>query len=118
MKKVNEEFIPSFAEGSCADATFSRTVSDSGSYDKGLYVEDHRVARFLVLMQRLDQSVGGLRALPTPELREIVASAIELSGFVEPAERRDLIECVLNAIEARDLIPEVPLVPSAPFLGD
>jgi hypothetical protein len=71
-----------------------------------------------VLLQRLDQSVGGLSALPTPELREIVASAIQLSGFVDPGEEQELILCVLNAIEARDPIPEAPWVPSAPFLGD
>jgi hypothetical protein len=118
MKRVNEEFIPSFAEGTCSDATFSRKVSDSGSYDKGLHLEDHRVARFLVLLQRVDQSVGGLSALPTPELHEIVTSAIQLSGFVDPAEGRDLIVCVLTAIEKHDLIPEAPLVPSAMLPGD
>src|SRR5579864_7057142 len=118
MKKVDEEFIPSFAEGACADATFSRTVSDSGSNDQGLRLEDYKVARFLVLLQRLDQSVGGLRALPTPALQEIVTSAIQLSGFVDPAEGRDLIVCVLTVIEARDPIPEALWVPSAPFPGD
>jgi hypothetical protein len=118
MNKVDEEFIPSFAEGACADATLSRTVSDSGSYDQGLRLEDYRVARFLVLLQRLDQSVGGLRALPTPALQEIVTSAIQLSGFVDPAEGRDLIVCVLTAIEARDPIPEAPLVPSGMSPGD
>jgi hypothetical protein len=118
MKRVDEEFIPSFAEHTCSHATFSRTVSDSGAYDNGLHVEDHRVARFLVLLQRLDQSVGGLRVLPTPELQEIVASAIQLSGFEDPSEARDLISCVLGAIEKHDPIPEAPWVPSALLPGD
>jgi len=115
---MDEEFIPSFAEGTSSDATSSRMVSDSASCDEALHVEDQRVARFLVLLQRLDQSVGGLSALPTPELQEIVTSAIQLSGFVDPIEARDLIVCVLKAIEARDPMPEAPWVPSAPFPGD
>lgn len=118
MKRVDEELIPSFAEGACSDATFSGTVSDSGSYGQGLHLESHRVARFLVLLQHLDQSVGGLGALPAPELQEIVASAIQLSGFVDSAEGRDLIVCVLRAVDKHDPNPEAPLVPSAPFPGD
>lgn len=81
-------------------------------------MEDHRLARFLVLLQRLDQSVGGLGALPTRELNEIVISAIQLSGFEDPVEAEALILCVLSAIETRDPMPEARFVPLASLPGD
>ena len=118
MKRVDEEFPHSLAEPTRPDAPFGNTVTDPGSYVEDLHLEDHRVARFLVLLQRLDHSVGGLRALPTAELHEIVTSAIRLSGFVDSVEARSLITTVLDAIEMQDPIPEATWLPPAPVLGD
>jgi hypothetical protein len=114
---VDEEFLRFFTEPA-PDTAFGKSVSDSDMYVKDVHIEDHRVARFLVLLQRLDQSVGGLRTLPTPELHEIVMSAIRLSGFVDPVEARNLIATVFDAIEMKDPIPEAPWPPPAPVLGD
>jgi hypothetical protein len=114
---VDEEFLCFFTE-SVPDTAFGKAVSDSGIYVKDVQIEDQRVARFLVLLQRLDQSVGGLRTLPTPELHEIVMSAIRLSGFEDPVEARSLIATVFDAIEMKDPIPEPPWPPPAAVLGD
>ena len=115
---VDEEFLSFFSEPARPDRAFGKAVCDSGTYVKDFHVEDHRVARFLVLLQRLDQSVGGLRTLPILELHEIVTSAIRLSGFEDPAEARNLIATVFDAIEMQDPIPEAPWPPSALVLSD
>ena len=101
-----------------SDAAFACSASDSGSYGNDLHLDDQRVARFLVLLRGLDQSVGGLSVVPMPELSEIVASAIQLSGFKDPVEARVLIVSVLKAIDIRDLALEAPWIPPAPVLTD
>ncbi len=118
MNKLDEEFLHSFAEPTCPDPAFGKTVSDPGSHIKDFHIEDQRVARLLVLLQQLDESAGGLEALPEPELSEVVSSAIRLCGFVDPIEARDVIATVLDAIEMQDPIPKVPRLGSALVPGD
>jgi hypothetical protein len=65
-----------------------------------------RLARLLVLLHQLDHSLRGLDALPELELSEIVGSAIDLCGFVDPLECREVIATVLAALEMRDPIPD------------
>jgi hypothetical protein len=58
-----------------------------------------------MLLQQLYDSVGGLRALPKPELSEIVSSAVRLCGFVDPIEAQGVIATVLYGIEMQDPDP-------------
>ena len=81
MDKVNELFFHSSGEHTCPNHTVARTYSGSS-----LYMKDKRVAQLLVLLQQLQESVGGLGALPKPELFQIVSSAVQLCGFVNPNE--------------------------------
>lgn len=116
MKRVDEEVQDFFSEPMHSDAAF--VCSASGSCGNDLHLDDHRVARFLVLLRGLDRSVGGLSVVPMPELSQIVASAIQLSGFVDPVEARVLIVSVLKAIDIRDQTLEAPWIPPAPVLAD
>jgi len=118
MKWIDDEFPRSFCKPRRSSAAFACSASDSDSYGNDLHLEDQRLALFLVLLQRLDRSVGGLSAVPMPELSEMIASAIQLSGFMDLVEARVLIASVLNEIEMRDLVPEGPWIPLAPVLAD
>ncbi|HEX4784087.1 MAG TPA: hypothetical protein VH350_07065 [Candidatus Sulfotelmatobacter sp.] len=122
MKWVDEEFRHSFFEPRRSDAAFACSASDSNSYSDSygldLHLEDHRLARLVVLLQRLDRSVGGLSVVPTRELSEILASAIQLSGFMDPVEVRVLSVFILKEVEMRDLVLEARWIPPAPVLGD
>jgi hypothetical protein len=118
MKRVDAKLVYFFSESRRFDAAFDCSASNSGSCGNNLHLDDHRVADFLVLLKRLDRSVGGLSVVPTPELREIVSSAIQLSGFLDPVEARVLIVSVLKAIEMRELVLEVPWIPPPPVLAD
>lgn len=118
MKWVDDEFPRSRCEPRRSDVAFACSASDSDSCVNNLQLEDHRLARFLVLLQLLDQSVGGLSGVPTPELLEIITSAIRLSGFIDPVEVRVLSGFVLREVETRDLVLEAPWIPPAPVLGD
>lgn len=80
---------------------FNQTRSDSR-----VYIADKRMARLLVLLHQLDQSVSGLEELPQTELCELVSSAILACGFVDGTEARHAISAVLKAIEMRDPMPE------------
>ena len=97
MDEVSTPFLDSSVEHMCPNRAFDETLSDSD-----LDIHDKRVARLLVLLRQLDESAGGLEALPEPELSEIVSSAIRVCGFVDPIEARDAIAIVLDAIEMQD----------------
>jgi hypothetical protein len=99
--KVNPLFRLSAAQYLYGNATLCQTFSDSA-----VHIRDERIARLLVLLQRVDDFGEGLEELPEPELSEIVSSAIRVSGFVDPGEVRDVIAIVLEAIEMRDRIPK------------
>jgi hypothetical protein len=103
MYKENTLFLHSSVEDMCPNNVFGQAFSDS-DWD----VQDKRVAQLLVLLQQLHESAGGLRALPKPELSEVVSSAVRLCGFVNPIEARDVIDTVLAALEMKDPIPEPP----------
>ncbi len=108
MKRVDEEFFPAVAESTCSDTALGNSISGPVSYGGELHIDDQRVAQLLVLLQLLDESVGGLAALPAPELSEVVLSAVRLCGFVDECEALDVFATVLEAIEMPDPIPEVP----------
>ena len=76
MDKVDALFLHSSVEHMCPNRVFGKTCSDSD-----LQIHDKRVARLLVLLQKLDESAEGLEALPEPELGEIVCSAIRVCGL-------------------------------------
>lgn len=79
-------------------------VSDQGWRVKDVS-PDQRVTHLLMLMRQIDESAGGLGTLPMSELSEIVCSAIELCGFEDPVEARDVIKTVLQTIELSNQIP-------------
>jgi hypothetical protein len=66
---------------------------------------DKRLSRLLVLLQQVDQYIHGLHALPEFELNEIVSGALNISGFVDPAEGMAAVAHVLCALETRDSLP-------------
>jgi hypothetical protein len=102
MDKINKVFLHPFAEDMGPNPAYGETVSDP---DLNI---NQRVAQLLMLLQQLDESAGGLETLPTPELGEIVSSALGLCGFEDPIEARAVFATVLEAIERPDPIPEVP----------
>jgi hypothetical protein len=75
----------------------------SNSY---LDFQDKRVTRLLSLLHQLEESAGGLGALPAPELDEVLSSAVRLSGFSNPMEARDVIATVLEGLKIQTPIPE------------
>ena len=78
MDKINKVFLHPFAEDMGPNPAYGETVSDP---DLNI---NQRVAQLLMLLQQLDESAGGLETLPTPELGEIVSSALGLCGFEDP----------------------------------
>jgi hypothetical protein len=74
--------------------------------DLKVRITDERVARLLLLLYELDESVAGLEELPKTELSELISSAILSCGFVDPIEDRYALAAVLEAIEVHDSLPE------------
>jgi hypothetical protein len=74
--------------------------------DSRVRIKDERVARLLLMLYELDESVAGLEELPNAELSELITSAILACGFVDPIEERYAIAAVLEAIEVHDSMPE------------
>ena len=74
--------------------------------DLKVRVTDERVARLLLMLHELDESVAGLEELPKTALSELISSAIQACGFVDPIEERYAIAAVLEAIEVHDAMPE------------
>jgi hypothetical protein len=103
MGKLDESFLYSSAEQMYSSAALGKIYSDSH-----LHLKDRRVAQLLVLLRLLHQSPGGLRAVPMPELHEIVTCAVRLSDFVNPAEARTVVATVLEALETPDPRQESP----------
>src|SRR5258708_19091723 len=103
MDKRNRAYLESYLEHMSPNKGFGKTFSNSDSD-----IQDKRVTQLLVVLHQLDESAGGLRALPEPELREVVSSAVRLCGFLHPSEARDVIATVLDGLEMPDPIPERP----------
>ena len=72
--------------------------------DTSAGVTDSRVARLLLVLSEIDESVAGFENLPECELSGLVSSAIQACGFTDPVEVRSVVATVLQAIEA----PEAP----------
>ena len=100
MDKGNRLFLHSSVERMSSSNVFAKTFPNSDSD-----IQDKRVAQLLVLLEQLDESAGGLGALPEPELGEVVSSAVRLCGFLNPIEARYVIATVLEALEMRDSNP-------------
>jgi hypothetical protein len=93
MNKANEVLLPSRQGDIGPKPGLGGTVSDE---DLSI---NQRMARLLVLLTQIDEYAGGLDTVPVPELSEMVSSALGLCGFVDPAETRQVIATVLEAIE-------------------
>jgi hypothetical protein len=100
MDKTNKLFPDASAERRWQNLG----VGNTGSPQK-IYVTDKRVARLLLVLQELDESVAGLEELPKTELSELVSNAILACGFVDPIEARYAIAAVLDAIGMHDSMP-------------
>jgi len=103
MGKANKTF---FSSKNHKPSALGTIVSDGGWRVKDASL-DQRVTHFLMLMRQIDESAGGLGILPMSELSEIVCSAIELCGFSDPVEARDVIKTVLQTIELSNKVPRL-----------
>jgi hypothetical protein len=72
----------------------------SAGTDTSAGITDTRVARLLLVLSDINESVAGLESLPEAELTELVSGAIEACGFTDPIEVRSVVATVLQAIEA------------------
>ena len=72
----------------------------STATDTSVGITDSRVARLLLVLSDINESVAGLDSLPEAELTELVLGAIEACGFTDPVEVRSVVATVLQAIEA------------------
>lgn len=95
MNKVDEVLLQSFGKQVDTPAK-GKNIPDA---DLNI---NQRVAQFLMLLQQLDESAGGLESLPDAELSEIVSSALGMCGFVDPNEAREVVATVLEVLEKRD----------------
>jgi hypothetical protein len=68
--------------------------------DTNIGITDSRVARLLLVLSEINESVAGLDSLPEAELAELVSGAIQACGFTDPVEVRSVVATVLQAIEA------------------
>jgi hypothetical protein len=101
MDKVNQLYLHLSPQYMRSNNVLTDTYSDSPSC-----LEDKRVAQLLVLLRQLQRSAGGLCGLPKPELTDIISSAVRLCGFVNPAESREVIATVLDALEMKEPMSE------------
>jgi hypothetical protein len=108
MNRVDEVFLQSFG-GHVDTPAYDKDISDT---DLNI---NQRVAQFLMLLQQLDESEGGLDALPDPELSEIISGALGVCGFVDPNEAREVVAMVLEALEKRDAVLEAASSGSSPW---
>ncbi len=104
MGKVDETLL--FAKKMHQTSGLDQIVSDGGWSIKDVSL-DQRVTQLLVIMRQIDESAGGLGTLPMSELSEIVCGAIELCGFADPVEARDVIRSVLQTIERSNQVPRI-----------
>ncbi len=101
MDNTNKLFLYPSTEHGWANPEFNEPCSDLK-----VRIADKRVARLLLVLHELDESVAGLEALPKAELSALVSSAILACGFVDPIEARYAIATVLETIEMQDSMPE------------
>ena len=101
MDKINKLFLDPSTERMWPTPEVNKAFADLE-----VRITDERVARLLLLLYELDESVAGLEELPKTELSELISSAILSCGFVDPIEERYAIAAVLEAIEVNDSMPE------------
>lgn len=65
-----------------------------------------RVARLLIVLSEIDETVAGIGVMPESELRGLVSGAIRACGFSNPAEVRWVLASVLEAIDG----PQTPCI--------
>ena len=97
MDEINKPFLDLSTEPIWPTPEVSQVFADSI-----VHITDERVARLLLLLYELDESME----LPKSELSELISSAILACGFVDPIEERYAIAAVLEAIEVHDSMPE------------
>ena len=101
MDKINKPFLDPSTKRMWPTPEVSQVFADSK-----VRITDERVARLLLMLHELDESVAGLEELPKTELSELISSAIQACGFVDPIEERYAIAAVLEAIEVHDSMTE------------
>ena len=101
MDKINKLFLDPSTERMWPTPDVNKAFADLK-----VRITDERVARLLLLLYELDESMAGLEELPKSELSELISSAILACGFVDPIEERYAIAAVLEAIEVHDSMPE------------
>jgi hypothetical protein len=101
MDKINKLFL-----GLSSKRMWSTPEVNQPFADSKVRIEDERVSRLLLMLHELDESMAGLEELPKTELSELISSAIQACGFVDPIEKRYAIAAVLEAIEMNDSMPE------------
>jgi hypothetical protein len=101
MDEMNKPFLDLSTEHIWPTPEVSQVFADSI-----VRITDERVARLLLLLYELDESMAGLEELPNSELSELISSAIVACGFVDPIEERYAIAAVLEVIEVHDSMPE------------
>ena len=67
-----------------------------------VYPSDKRLARLMLALRELDESLAGFEELPQTEISQLVSNAISACGFAEGTEAEYAIAAVLDAIERRD----------------
>lgn len=95
MDEVQHEF--------CDAATIARRLSPelrNARTDGSAGITDSRVARLLLVLSEIDETVAELEGLPESELSGLVSSAIRACGFTDPVEVRSVVATVLQAIDA------------------
>jgi hypothetical protein len=80
-------------------------VNEIGYQDSKVQITDKRVARLLLVLHQLDESLGALEEIPKAELSDLVANAIKTCGFEDPVEARCAISAILEMIDVSGSIP-------------
>jgi hypothetical protein len=70
--------------------------------DASVGISDTRVAKLLLVLREIDESVAGLENLSQADLGELVSTAIEACGFTDPKDARLAIAAVLRVTEPPD----------------
>ena len=81
-------------------------VNDLGDQNSRVRITDKRVARLLLVLHQLDESLGALEEIPKAELSDLVTNAIKACGFEDPIEARCAISAILEMIDVSGSNPE------------
>jgi len=93
----------------CSSASLARRFNRGArisAHDGSVGITDSRVARLLMVLSEIDETVACIGGMPESELRGLVSGAIRGCGFCDPAEVRWVLASVLQAIDA----PEAPRI--------